>query len=96
MERGKALETNVITCADLSAVASSPETTTELQQQSWSLHLPPAGWTAEYLMISNLGRELRPRTSQVLGSANASIDAALVPRGISLVHLMEIDLPDKC
>ena len=25
MERGKALETNVITCADLSAVASSPE-----------------------------------------------------------------------
>ena len=25
MERGKALKTNVITCADLSAVASSPE-----------------------------------------------------------------------
>ena len=25
MERGKALKTNLITCADLSAVASSPE-----------------------------------------------------------------------
>ena len=47
-------------------------------------------------MISNLGRELRPRTSQLLGSANALVDAALVPRVISLVHLMEIDLPDKC
>ena len=81
------LETNVITCTDLSAVASSPEdsVTTELVATS-----------AEYLMISNLGWELRPRTSQLLGSANALVDAALVPRVISLVHLMEIDLPDKC
>ena len=36
MERGKTLETKVITCADLSAVASSPEdsATTELVSTS--------------------------------------------------------------
>ena len=41
MERGKALETNVITCADLSAVASSPEdcATTELVSTSATCRL---------------------------------------------------------
>ena len=41
MERGKALETNIITCADLSAVASSPEdsATTELVSTSATCRL---------------------------------------------------------
>ena len=41
MERGKALETNVITCTDLSAVASSPEdsATTELVATSATCRL---------------------------------------------------------